>query len=118
MEVARLLANTRCHEVTVLDISALSDVTDFFVIGSGTSARQMRTVCDQAGELAEKLGSPPARVAGYEGDSWILLDCFDVVVHLFSTPARQYYDLEGLWGDAPRVPWRPGPGGPTAQPTA
>lgn len=105
IDAARLAANTRCHSVLVLDVSGLSPVTDYFVIATGTSARQMRSVADEIAEFGEEHNFAPLTVSGQEGETWILLDCIDVVVHVFSAEARQYYDLDGLWGDAKRVEW-------------
>ncbi len=95
--------------MVVLDVTGLSPVTDYFVLATGTSARQMRTVADEVGELGERQDFKPFTQSGYEGESWILLDCVDVVVHVFSPDARQYYDLDGLWGDAKRVEWEGAP---------
>lgn len=106
VEAARLAANTRCQNVLVLEMVGVSPVTDFFVIATGTSARQMRTVCDDVDELAEKLGFGSFHRSGYEGQTWIAVDFVDVVVHVFSHEARLYYDLENLWGDAKRIDWR------------
>lgn len=108
VEAARLAATTRCQDVALLDVRGLSPVTDFFILATGTSARQMRTVCDQISELGEKLGFAPMSVAGYEGETWILIDFVDVVMHVFSVEARQFYDLDGLWGDATRIDWQAG----------
>ena len=79
---------------------------DYFVIASGTSARQMRTVAEDVAELGEKSGFRAFSTAGYEGESWILVDFFDVVVHVFSDEARRFYDLDNLWGDAKRIDWK------------
>ena len=106
IEAARLAANTRCHNVTVLDVRGLCPVADFFVIASGTSARQMRTVVDELQELADARGYSPIARSGYEGETWMLLDCVDVLVHLFNDSARHFYDLDGLWGDAKQVGWQ------------
>ena len=106
IEAARLAANTRCHDVTVLDVRGLCPVADYFVIATGTSARQMRTVIDELQELGEAKSYSPLARSGYEGESWMLLDCVDVLVHVFSDMARLYYDLDGLWGDAKRVQWQ------------
>jgi ribosome-associated protein len=103
MEAAKLAAQTRCHNVVVLDVHGLSPVCDYFVIASGTSARQMRAVADEIIELAEKQDSKPIHTDGYEGESWVLVDFVDVIVHLFSDEARSYYDLDNLWGDANRI---------------
>jgi len=106
IEAARLAANTRCHDVTVLDVRGVCPVADFFVIASGTSARQMRTVIDELQELGDAKSFSPLARSGYEGETWMLLDCVDVLVHVFNDMARHYYDLEGLWGDAKRVQWQ------------
>ena len=107
IEAARVAANTRCHQVVVLDVSNLSPVTDFFVIASGTSARQMRTVVEEIEELGMAKGIKPLSRSGREGETWILLDFVDVIVHVFSDAARAFYDLDNLWGDARRVTWQP-----------
>jgi len=104
LEAARLAANTRCHNVVVLDLQGLSPVCDFFILASGTSARQMRTVADEITELGEKRDFKALSQTGYEGESWILVDFVDVVLHLFSDDSRAFYDLDNLWGDAKRVP--------------
>jgi ribosome-associated protein len=90
----------------VLDVSAISPVTDFFVIATGTSPRQMRTVCDEVEELGEPRTFRALSRAGYEGDHWILVDFVDVVVHLFNGEARVFYDLENLWGDGKKIEWK------------
>jgi ribosome-associated protein len=106
VDAARLAAATRCHNVVTLDVTDLSPVTDFFVIASGTSARQMRTVIDEIEEMGEGHGYRPMSRSGYEGESWIVLDFVDVIVHVFNDEARHFYDLENLWGDAKRVEWQ------------
>jgi len=105
VQAARLAADTRCEEVLVLDVRGRSPVTDYYVIATGTSDRQMRAVADEIGRAGAEQGNRPWHVAGMDAASWILLDFVDVVVHLFSKDLRHYYDLEILWGDAPRVEW-------------
>ena len=87
----------------MLDVKGISPVCDYFVLASGTSTRQMRTVADQIVEIGEKHNSKAIHTDGYDGESWILVDFVDVIVHLFSDEARAYYDLDNLWGDAKRV---------------
>ena len=115
LDAARLAAHTRCHSVVVLDVSGISPVCDFFVIATGTSARQMRTVTDEIAELGEQRDFAPLTTSGTEGESWMLLDCVDVVVHVFSPDARQFYDLDGLWGDAKPVVWNDGTPAPAVK---
>jgi len=114
MAAARLAADTRCHHVTVLDVSAVSPLADFFVIATGTSGRQMRTVADDLKQLGKESGYTHPRMDGYDSASWVLVDFVDVVVHLFTEDARQYYDLDNLWGDAPRTDLSSNPSGAPA----
>ncbi len=75
------------------------------IIATGTSARQMRTVCEDLAEMAGAQGNRALSDNGLEGESWMLIDFVDVVVHVFSQEARSFYDLDGLWGDARKVEW-------------
>ncbi len=104
--LARLASETRCSNVVLLDVRQRSPVTKFFLIATGTSARQMRTVVDELCRAGELLGFKPWRTSGYETAKWILVDFVDVVAHIFDESSRQYYDLELLWGDSPRIQWR------------
>jgi ribosome-associated protein len=112
--MARTCAENRCRDVTVLDLRKLSPVTDFFVLATGTSARQMRAVSERAVDAGKTLGQKPFGVEGQEtmdgndASRWILVDYVDVIVHVFTPESRGYYDLELLWGDAPRVDWKKG----------
>ncbi len=105
IDLARLAEDDKCVDVTVMDLRGLSGVTDFFVIGTGTSDRQMRTVADHMIEHGKRRNDPPFGVSGQESATWILIDFVDVVVHVFTPEHRNYYDLELLWGDAPRIEW-------------
>ena len=87
-------------------MAGVSPVTDFYIIATGTSPRQMRTVADEIDELAEKSNFKSYHRSGYEGETWIAVDFIDVVLHLFNPPARAYYDLENLWADAKKVDWQ------------
>jgi len=105
IELARLASDNKCDDVTVMDLRGRSSVTDFFVICSGSSDRQMRSTADVMEAHAKKLGERVYGVCGYQTAQWILVDFVDVVVHIFAAEQRQYYDLELLWGDAPRLSW-------------
>ena len=91
----------------MLDVSRVSGICDFFVIGTGTSARQLQSVARDLEGEAHVRGYPMlGGKVGSGGDSpWVALDFVDVVVHLLSPEARGYYDLDGLWGDAKEVRW-------------
>ena len=84
-------------------------MTDYMILATGTSPRQMKTVCEELDELAEQRGDHALGESGIEGESWMLIDFVDVVVHVFSQEARQFYDLDGLWGDAKPVEWNDQP---------
>lgn len=108
LEVARMAASTRCHNVAVLDVSRVSPVTDFFVIATGTSPRQMRSVCDDIAELGQSRDFKPMAVSD-DNDHWLLADFIDVIFHVFSQDSRDYYDLDNLWGDAVKIDWHLAP---------
>ncbi len=109
IEVARSLFDDKCDDVVVLDVTGLSHVSDFVVIASGTSDRQMYSAATNAAEVSGRHGCPVYRRSDDERTTWIVLDCVDIVVHIFEPNTRAHYDLEMMWGDAPRVDWeRPG----------
>lgn len=89
----------------LLDVSHLSPVTDFMILATGTSARQMQTACDDVEELGQPRGYRPLSRAGDSGN-WTCIDMVDLVVHVFSPEARSYYDLDNLWGDGRKVEWK------------
>ena len=96
--------NRKAENVVILDVRELSSVTDYFVICSGTSEPHLRASSD---EIVEKLHDNeklrPRAVDGTLQTAWLVLDYFDVIVHVMRRDVRERYDLEGLWGDAPRV---------------
>ena len=100
---ARIADSRHCTDIVVLDLTGTSPATDYFVIATGTSDRQMRTVADEISEAGRSAGMKRFGRAGYEQARWILLDFVDVVVHLFDAEYREYYDLELLWGDAEKI---------------
>lgn len=103
IEAARIAAGLNCTDVAILDLKGVSPATDYFVIATGTSDRQMRTVADDVCEAGHKIGFNRFGRAGYEQGKWILLDFVDVVVHVFDKEYRGFYDLELLWGDAKQI---------------
>lgn len=119
--LCRELADNRKGEnIVILDVRELSSVTDYFVIVSGTSEPHLRAIVD---EIAEKLkveqDLQPRAVDGTLQTAWIVLDYFDVIIHVMRQDVRDRYDLETLWGDAPRVKApRSAPAKPAAKPRA
>jgi ribosome-associated protein len=103
LAAARLARDLHCSDIVVLDLHGVSPAADFFVIATGTSDRQMRSLADEISKEGRKTGFGRFGRAGYDQAHWILLDYIDVVVHLFTEECRQYYDLEMLWSDAARV---------------
>lgn len=106
-QVARLAVDAmeekRAHRVSLLDMTKVTLVTDYFLIGGGRSTVQVRAIADGVIEKLERAGVRPYHIEGYENARWILLDYGDVVVHVFLDSEREFYNLERLWGDAPQV---------------
>ncbi len=103
---ARVAHDNNCENVVVLDLRDVSPVTDYFVIATGTSDRQLRSVAEEISDSGKKVGQKVWQIAGMDSARWILLDFVDVVVHLFDQAHREYYDLELIWGAAPHVQWQ------------
>ncbi|MDZ7779318.1 MAG: ribosome silencing factor [Gemmatimonadota bacterium] len=104
-EVGRSVAlalERRAQDVTVLDLQGISSATDYFVIASGTSDVQVKAIAEHVVEELKKDGVRVEHAEGMNGGRWVLLDYIDFVVHVFHPQARAFYQLENLWGDAPR----------------
>lgn len=99
---AELALDLKAHDVLVLDLRGISTATDYFVIAGGTSDVQVKAIADHIVDELKKEGVRPEHVEGLRGGRWVLLDYVDFVVHVFHPQARQFYQLENLWGDAPR----------------
>jgi len=100
--IAELAQERKAHDVVVLDLRGISTATDHFVLASGRSDTQVKAIADNIIEEMKKEGHRPAHVEGLQGGRWVLVDFIDVVVHVFHPQARDFYQLENLWGDAPR----------------
>lgn len=106
IEAARSLADDKCDEVLVLDLRGRSQVSDYIVIGTGTSERQIRAVAQHVDETGAGMGMRVFRSnMNQHGQNWVYIDFVDVVVHVFEAATRGYYDMEMMWGDAERVDW-------------
>lgn len=106
VRAAQIASEHRAEDIRVLDVRGLSSLADAFVIGTGTSDRQMRAVLDRVDQFARGVGRKRFKITGIQSSNWVLADYIDVVIHLFDPARRGYYDLDGLWGDAPLVEWR------------
>jgi ribosome-associated protein len=102
---ARAAAAKQAVDVTILDVHGLIVITDYFVIASGETDRQVKTIVEEVERAVRDLGEKPVRREGDASSRWVLLDYIDVVVHVFAQEEREYYDLERLWRDAPRLGW-------------
>lgn len=80
-----------------------SQICDFFIIASGNSTRQVKAISDSIEENARQKGIRPLNIEGYNEGSWVLLDYYDIVAHVFMQETRDFYDLERLWADAPKI---------------
>ena len=102
--VAKIAIERNCTDVVLMDLRGKSPATDYYLIATGTSNRQIRTVADEITEMAKENKWVKFGQAGYDEGRWVLQDYVDVVIHLFDDEYRDYYDLEMLWGDAKQVP--------------
>jgi len=97
---ARAVENKKAQDIMALDISGVASFADYFLLCSGDSTRQIQAIADEVEAQLAAAGRRPAHVEGYANAEWVLLDYLDMVVHVFSRKAREYYDLERLWRDA------------------
>tara|TARA_B100001769_G_C21545293_1_gene311153 strand:- start:99 stop:449 length:351 start_codon:yes stop_codon:yes gene_type:complete len=89
----------KASDLIVLNVKSLTSITDYFLICSANSEPQIKAICDNI-----RKGTPhkPFHIEGYEKLSWVLLDYIDIIVHVFKTEERKYYNIEKLWADAPK----------------
>ncbi|GHT45257.1 hypothetical protein FACS189454_04440 [Planctomycetales bacterium] len=101
---AKVAAENRGNDVTILDVRALTKSFDYFLIVSGTSKRQLHSIGDEIQKkICKEMGDTCLSVAGHSDGKWIVIDYGDIVVHLFEPETRRYYALEELWGKAAQV---------------
>ncbi|HUF27779.1 MAG TPA: ribosome silencing factor [Gemmatimonadaceae bacterium] len=104
LRAAHLCHDRSANDVVVLSLSEVTDVTDFFVIASGTSDTHVRAIAEHVMEELKREGSAVHHVEGLTQGRWVLLDYVDFVVHVFHPALRQFYQLERLWSDAELIP--------------
>lgn len=105
VDAARLMRDDKCENVVLLDVRGHSQVTDFVILGSGTSERQMRSVLHHVEELGAQRGFQAYGTNTDDRASWVLVDFVEVVVHLFEPNTRAHYNLESLWPKAKHLQW-------------
>jgi len=103
---AHVAEENKGREVLVLDLRGITPLYDFFVLVTGASRRQIHTITEEIDSAMHEHGDARLSVEGYESSKWVVQDYGDVVVHVFDDSTRQYYALEELWADAPRVDWQ------------
>jgi ribosome-associated protein len=94
----------KCLDVEIIDVVGKVDYADFLVLMTGSSDRHVAAIARGVDEQLSKAGSPPLAMEGLTAAEWVLIDFFDIVVHVLAEGARDLYDLSGLWMDASRVP--------------
>jgi ribosome-associated protein len=99
----RAADDKQANDLIVLDLRKAAGFTDYFVICSGSNARQVRAIADAVIESLSAVGVKPAHIEGYDRSEWVLLDYFDFIVHVFAPDTRAFYGLERLWGSAERI---------------
>jgi ribosome-associated protein len=104
MLAAEAAATRKALQMTAIDIRKIASFAEFFLVCSGTSTRQVQAIADEVMDRLKKdRSSRPLHIEGYEAGTWILLDYGDLIVHVFTEEAREFYQLERLWRDADRV---------------
>ena len=103
MECARAALDKKAVDLVVLDVGALTSIADYLVICTGKSDRQVQAIAQAIDTELREHGERPVAIEGMSRGQWVLMDCGDVIVHVFYKPVREFYDLERLWEHAPRV---------------
>lgn len=103
LEIVKVAWDRNAYQTKIYDVRKLIDYTDLFVVLSGRSERQVASIADSIQAEMKAAGAIPIGVEGRQSGTWILLDYGSVIVHIFTRDAREYYDLDRLWADAPLV---------------
>jgi len=99
----KALENKKADNIVILEVKKVSSVTDYLIICSGTSDRQVQAIAGSVEIDLKKQGVSPLGIEGLQEGRWVLMDYNDIIIHIFYEPTRIYYDLEGLWSDVPRL---------------
>lgn len=107
LEMAKLaieaLEDKKAEDIKVIDISEVSVIADYFIIAGGSNRSQIQALCDNVDEKLGRAGCPSKQIEGYDTANWILMDCGDVIVHIFDKENRLLYDLERIWRDGKAI---------------
>ena len=101
--LTRAALDKKACDLIVLDVRELTSIADYFIVCSGRSDRQVQSIAQGLQDEGGEEGVKPFAVEGTQRGHWVLMDFSDVIVHIFYEPIREFYDLDGLWGDAPKA---------------
>ncbi len=102
-EIVKILDSKKAIDIAAIQIKDLTTIGDYFVVASGGSNTQVKALAEEVDEKLSALGVEPKRVEGYQTCLWILMDYYDVIVHIFNKETREFYGIERLWSDAPKM---------------
>ncbi len=102
---AKIADDKKALDIVILDVDKVSSITDYFVICSAINDRQLHAIADEIDKQMKKISVMKYGMEGYREAKWVLIDYGDFIVHIFDKEMRNYYDLELLWGDAPKIEW-------------
>lgn len=97
------LEDKKAEDISIIDISEISVLADYFIIASGSNRSQIQAMCDNVEEALGRAGNPVRQIEGYDNANWILMDFGDIIVHIFDKENRLFYDLERIWSDGKKV---------------
>ena len=97
------LEDKKAEDITILDISEVSVLADYFIIAGGSNRNQVQAMADSAEDALGRAGYEPKQIEGYQSANWILMDYKDIIVHVFSKEDRAFYDLERIWRDGKQI---------------
>ena len=102
-KIAGILDSKKATDLSILEIGKLTSLGDYFVVASAGSTTQVKALADEVDMQLSKAGFEPKRIEGYQSCTWVLMDYYDVMVHIFFEETREFYALDRLWADAPRI---------------
>ena len=106
IQCARIGSDNKAKDIVILDLSGITPIFDYFVLMTGASRRQIHTLAEETDAYMRSEGEQRLSIQGYQASRWVVQDYGDIVVHVFDQDSREYYALEDLWADAPRVDWQ------------
>ena len=102
-KIVQVMYSKKAKDIRLIKIEGISSLGDYFVVASASNTTQVKAIADEVEDEMTKLGLEPNRVEGRQSAQWILMDYYDVMVHVFLDEARSFYNLERLWSDAPQL---------------